>query len=215
MKSSIKLAIVDDHPLVIQGVMMMLSTSPHIEVVAHYTTGTALLQDLKNRPIDILLLDVLLPDYQGHELCSLVSKTYTDIKIIALTSLDTPAIVKSMLHNGCKGFLLKGTDQATLIQAIEAAYNNEEFIEPSLKENLLQSIIKPQATKNAIPYQLTQREQEVLDCIVTGETTQAIADKLFISARTVETHRITLLKKLSAKNTAELVSNAFRFGLVQ
>jgi len=214
MNPKISVAIVDDHPLVISGIQMMLSDQDTIQVGATYNSGTALLAGLKEQLPDVLLMDILLPDISGNELAGLINKSYPEVKMVALTSLDTPAMVKSMKHNGCKSYLLKGTDKTNLVKAIEAACTGAEFIDPCLAENLLQSIINPQKSKSFTPLQLSNREQEVLELIAAGETTHAIADQLFISPRTVETHRLTLLKKLAARNTAELVSNAFRFGFV-
>lgn len=211
----IKIAIADDHPLAVNGIRMMLAEQKDMEVIHAYHSGKALLEGLATEQPDILLLDVLLPDFSGHELAAIITKQYSDIRMVALTSLDAPAMVKSMLYNGCIGYLLKGTDQQTLITAIHHAYRKEEFIEPSLKDHLLQNMFKPQKTGMNIPYELTKREQEILQLIVKGDTTQEIADKLSISPRTAETHRLTLLKKMYAKNTAELVGIAMRLGLVE
>ena len=210
-----KIVIVDDHPLAISGIKMMLSEQTDMHIINAYSTGKALLESLSNETPDIILLDVLLPDYTGNELASKISKAYPDIKIIALTSLDAPAMVKSMLYNGCIAYLLKGTDQDTLISAIQHAFRGEEFVEPSLKEHLLQNMFKSQKAGTNIPYELTKRESEILQLIVKGDTTQEIADKLSISPRTAETHRLTLLKKMYAKNTAELVGIALRLGLAE
>ncbi|KAA5536131.1 response regulator transcription factor [Taibaiella lutea] len=211
----IKIAIVDDHPLAVNGIRMMLAEQKDMEVRNAYHSGKDLLEGLAAEQPDILLLDVLLPDFSGHELAAIIVKQYPEIRMVALTSLDAPAMVKSMLYNGCIGYLLKGTDQQTLITAIHHAYNKEEFIEPSLKEHLLQNMFKPQKAGLNIPYELTKREQEILQLIVQGNTTQEIADKLSISPRTAETHRLTLLKKMYAKNTAELVGIAVRLGLAE
>lgn len=194
---------------------MMLSDQPHIAIEASYTTGEALLEGLETQQPDVLLIDILLPDYNGNDLAILVHKTYPEIKMVALTSLDTPAMVRSMMHNGCKAYLLKGTDKQSLITAIESAFEDKEYIEPGLAGNLLQYMLNPQKAKTSTTYRLTKREQEILILIAAGETTQQIADNLNISPRTAETHRLTLLKKLSARNTAELISNAFRHGLVE
>lgn len=210
-----KIVIVDDHPLAISGIKMMLSEQTDMKVINAYATGSALLESLTGEIPDIILLDVLLPDYTGNELAGKISKAYPEIKMIALTSLDAPAMVKSMLYNGCIAYLLKGTDQATLIAAIQHAYRGEEFIEPSLKEHLLQNIFKSPKQGTNVPYELTKRESEILQLIVKGDTTQEIADKLSISPRTAETHRLTLLKKMYAKNTAELVGIAIRLGLAE
>lgn len=210
----ITIAIVDDHPLAIHGIKMMLADYEGFEVIDTYNSGNALLNGLAIRQPDILLLDILLGDYTGNELALMIHKQYPTIKMIALTSLDTPAMVKSMLQNGCNAYLLKGTDQATLHEAIITAYRNEQFIEPELKEHLLNNFINPSKQNQPKTYVLTKRETEILKLIVEGDTTTEIADKLCISPRTADTHRLTLLKKLMAKNTAELVSIAFRLGLV-
>lgn len=211
----INVAITDDHLIAINGIRMMLADYAEINVIAAYTTGSALLDGLKQQQPDVLLLDILLPDQSGHELAPIITKLYPEIRIVVITSLDAPAIVKSMLHYGCTGYLLKGTDQATLIKAIEHAYRREEFVEPSLKEMLLQNMLRHQKRATNIPLELTKREKEVLELIVAGDTTQEIADKLFISPRTAETHRLTLLKKLDVKNTAGLVRMAIMLGLVE
>jgi DNA-binding NarL/FixJ family response regulator len=211
----VKIAIVDDHPLAVSGIKMMLAEQKDMEVIHAYYSGKALLEGLETAQPDVLLLDVLLPDYSGHELAAIITKLYPKVRMVALTSLDAPAMVKSMLYHGCIAYLLKGTDQKTLIEAIGHAFRGEEFIEPSLKEHLLQHLFKPQKMGVNVPYELTKREQEILQLIVKGDTTQEIADKLSISPRTAETHRIALLKKMYAKNTAELVGIAMRLGLVE
>ncbi len=215
MNPQIKIAIADDHPIAVNGIQMMLSAQPDMEIIASYSTGKALLEGLAEQQPDVLLLDILFPDYSGNELAAIISKQYPGVRMVALTSLDAPTMIKSMLHHGCLAYLLKGTDQPTLIKAIQSAYRGVEFIEPSLKEHLMLSVLKPQKNGSTIPYTLTNREDEVLQLIVMGDTTQQIADKLSISARTAETHRLALLKKLYAKNSAELVGIALRLGLAK
>lgn len=211
----IQIAIVDDHPIALNGLMMMLSDQENIHISATYAGGKALLEGLQSHQPDVLLMDIMLPDIMGHELALAVLKQYPAIRIIALSSLDAPAVVKSMLHNGCIGYLLKGADKATIITAIEHAIANREFLEPQLKEHLLQSMLKPQKSTPQKPYALTKREDEVLQLIVQGSTTQEIGDQLSISTRTAETHRLALIKKLYARNTAELVAIALRLGLAE
>ncbi len=212
---SIKVAITDDHPLAINGIKMMLVSSyPAIEVVQSFATGSAMMEGLQEWQPDVLLLDILLPDKSGRDLAPIIHKIYPKIKIIALTSLDAPAMIKLMMQHGCLGYLLKDTDQKTLIQAIETVYKGPEFVEPSLKEHLMDYMLKN--WKNDLDnVELTPREKEVLDLIVDEYTTQEISEKLSISARTAETHRYALLQKLGVKNTAGLVKMAMRLGLVE
>ena len=210
----IKLAITDDHPLIIDGISNMLRSEQDIEITATYTTAAELMNGLKEQQPDVLLLDIKLPDQWGYEVAAEIVDKYPQVRIVALTSLDAPVVIKSMMHQGCLGYLLKGTDKATLINAIHHACNWEEFIESSLQQHLLRSnILKTQKAPVAL-LDLTRREKQILQLIVAGDTTQEIADKLFISPRTAETHRLTLLKKLDVKNTAGLVRIAITLGLI-
>lgn len=211
----IQVGIVDNHPLAINGLKTMLGLYPdEVEVMATYHCGASLLEGLAQIQPEVLLLDILLPDQSGKELAPIIARSYPAVRMIALTSLDSPAVVKSMMQRGCLGYLLKDTDDKTLIEAIREVYLGKEFIEPSLKETLLQHLIKYRAQSTDILPELTQREREILKLIVLEHTTQEIADKLFISFRTVENHRYSLLQKLDVKNTAGLVRMAITLGLV-
>ncbi len=212
---SIQVAIIDNHPMTIKGVQAMLAAYPQIKLRSMYTTGKALLDGLKESLPDVLLLDLLLPDTSGKELAEIITAEYPSVRIIALTSLDAPSHVKSMMRRGCSGYLLKDTDAETLAFAIEQVYTGKEFIEPSIKEQILQNVLKMK--KPAIEHlpKLTHREKEILTLIVQEHTSQEIADKLFISLRTVETHRFSLLQKLDAKNMVALVKIAMQMGLAE
>lgn len=211
---SIKVVITDDHPLAVSGIKTLLNDFKHIEVINTYYSGKALLDGILHQQPDILILDILLPDMSGRELTPLIVKQYPKTRIIAITSLDAPAIVQSMMQSGCSGYLLKGADQQTLLKAIEAVYRGEEYIEPALKEHVMHYMFK-NAKHNADVLKLTPREKEILQLIVAEYTTQEIADKLFISFRTIETHRYSLLQKLGAKNIVGLVKIAIKLGLVE
>ncbi len=212
----IKVAITEDHQLTISGLHNILSFYPHIQVTGTYTTGAALLEGLVHTKPDVLLLDIMLPDQSGKELAAIISKKYPDIRILALTSLDAPSHVESMLRNGCLGYLLKNTDQHTLISAIEHLYRKEKFMDPYLKEQLLDNLLKLKKNGPSIDPEplLTKREKDVLKLIAEEYTSQEIADKLFISLRTADNHRFNLLQKLDVKNTAGLVKVAIRMGLI-
>jgi DNA-binding NarL/FixJ family response regulator len=213
---SIKVVITDDHPLAIGGIENMLQACDHIRVTGSFTSGAELLRYLEKEAPDVILLDILMPDLSGQELAALIRQQYPSIRILALTSLDAPYYVKSMMRRGCSGYLLKNTDRQTLIHAIEAVHNGEEFIEPALKELMLQNVMKGRRSHlTPLVPTLTQREKEVLQLIVEECTSQEIADRLFISLRTVEGHRLNLLQKLDAKNTVGLVKAALQMGLIE
>lgn len=210
----IQVAIVDDHPLALNGIKAMLSGYKQILVTETYSSGVALMEGLKENQPDVLLLDVLLPDRSGKELAPIISEKYPQIRMIALTSLDSPAVLKSMMQRGCLGYLLKDTNEETLVAAIENVYRGVEFIEPSLKEYMFQNMLRYRKTGQQVMPELTAREKEVLRLIAAELTTQEIADKLFISFRTAENHRYSILQKLDVKNTAGLVKLAMQMGLL-
>jgi len=212
----IKVAITDDHPLATNGIISMLAPYPQIGIEGVYHTGEAMMEGLEILRPDILLLDILLPDQSGKDLVPLIRVRFPGVRIIALTSLDAPTMVSGMMRRGCSGYLLKDTDTRTLVQAIEAVYAGEEFVEPSLKEKLVQNIIRFQNNNHAQNTAvITQREKQVLQLIAEECSTQQIADKLFISFKTVENHRQNLLRKLDVKNTVGLVKVAIQTGLVK
>ncbi len=212
---SIRVVITDDHPLAIGGIQNMLAPIEFIEVIQTYTSGTDLLEGLRLEQPDVLLLDILMPEQSGQEIAEQVSKTYPRIKILALTSLDAPYYVKGMMRRGCLGYLLKNTSQDKLVKAIEEVYAGREFIEPLLQSQLLHQVTKGKKAHASGPIPiLTSREKEILQLIVEEHTSQEIADKLYLSLRTVEGHRLNLLQKLDAKNTVGLVKMALQMGLV-
>ena len=167
--------------------------------------GAILSGDVK----DVLLLDIQMPGKSGIELAAVITKQYRDIKIIALTNIDVVAQIKKILQQGVMGYLLKDANPATIINAIETVYGGEQYIQEQLRQQLLNSLSAGNAKQI-----VTRREKEILQLIVDEFTNQEIADKLFLSLRTVENHRNNLLQKLDVKNTAGLVKVAIQEGLV-
>ena len=210
---TIKVAIVDDHPIVTNGLKKILNDFSHLQVVAVYTTGNAMLQDIGQSRPDVLLLDMNLPDLEGPELARQVLKKHPQTKIIVLTSSDITIQVKKMLNIGCMGYLLKDSDDATIVQAIETVHEGGKFLSPVIQHRLVDDMFKSKHNDKQHTL-LTRREKEVLKLITQEFTNQEIADKLFISLHTVDNHRSSLLQKLNVKNTAGLVKKAIENGLV-
>lgn len=217
--NSIKIYIVDDHALVIAGLQNLLKTLTHIEIVGEFTTGKALLDGLENQEPDVILLDILLPDINGKELAAIVKQTYRHVRIIALSSLDAPQHVKSMMRSGCDGYLLKNADREVLQKAIETVCSGGQYIEATLEKQMLNSFINfrnSQKIRNSeqLTAKLTKREKEILSLIVREHTNQEIANMLFLSVRTVEFHRQNLQQKLDVKSPMGLLKAAIDNGLV-
>lgn len=214
--SVIKVAITDDHTLVVEGISNALRLYPKYKITGAYTSGKDLLEGLKAEQPDVLLLDIQMPDMLGDTLAKIIHETYPEIGIIALTGFDSPVYVRSMLHSGCKGYLLKSVDQQILKEAIETVFKGEQYIEASIKEMMLGTALRMSGnTQQPHATDLTKREKEILSLIVEEYTSSEIAQKLFLGQRTVEKYRLQLLQKLRVKNTAGLVKVALQTGLVE
>jgi len=208
----IKVAVTDDHPMVLRGIETMLKTSKDITVIATYKNCGETYKGIKLEKPDVLLLDINLPDCNGIEFCKKLHKEFSKIHIIALTNFNETAFVKNIIRNGAKGYLLKNTDKFELEEAINKVNRGDQYLQKSIQKKLLDESFGITSRKTFIP-KLTRREKEVLKLIVDELTNQEIADKLFISVKTVETHRSHLIQKLDVRNTAGLVRIAIEKGL--
>lgn len=210
---ALKIGIADDHLLIIKGFESMLQTFTDCELLFTALSGEELFAKLQQGLPDILLLDIQLPDASGIDLCKEVNSKYPSVRIMALTNLEETVYVKKMMRNGASGYLLKSADPPTLQQAIAALSRNEQYIDARIEKAMLNEAISGKKKGNQVL--LTKRETEILTLIANELTNQEIADKLFISLRTVETHRQNLIEKLNVKNTAGLVREAYLRNLVQ
>lgn len=209
----IRLAIIDDHEVVMNGLKAMLSSEKKLNIVFATTKAELLLDFIVANDTDVLLMDIQMPDISGIDLAKLALKKRPDLKIIAFSSFDDTHYIKQVLRNGALGYVLKNTDQQTLIKAIETVMEGDEFIDDAIKKILIQESITGHR-RSIFDIPLTKREKEILKLIGEELTNQEIADKLFISLRTVETHRLNLNQKLGAKNTVSLVKEAIKRGLI-
>lgn len=209
----IQLAIVDDHAVVIDGLRTMLAAFPQLEVVFTTQSGAALLDFLQTGAPDVLLMDIQMPEMNGIDLCKQVVRMHPQLRVIAFSSFDDSNYVKQIFRCGAKGYLLKNCDKETIVRAIEAVVEGEDYMDDAIKKILLQESLTGQR-RSIFEVPLTKREKEILKHIAEGLSNQEIADKLFISLRTVETHRLNINQKLDVKNTAGLVKEALKRGLI-
>ena len=209
----IKVAICDDHNMVLRGIETMLEDTESITITATYSLGKQLLGEIGQDIPNVLLLDINLPDSNGLELCKELTKKYPDLSIIALSNYSETGFIKNMLRNGAKGYLLKNTDKQELILAITTVNNGHTYLPRSIQDILLNDSIGNPTQLAFIP-KLTRREKEVLNLIAKEHTNQEIAELLFISTKTVESHRNNLIQKLAVRNTAGLIRVALEKGLL-
>lgn len=204
----------DDHPVVLNGLeKMLLERQDIITIYDACSTEDKLLACLKAKEPDVLLLDIQMQGRQGDELALDISRSYPHIAIVALTNMNQTFHVRNMFLNGARGYLLKTTSPVVLYKAIETVCKGEQFIDPSLRRQMLNDLLDNRAIANGIPL-LTKRETEVLTLIANELTTKEIAQKLYISASAVENHRLNLFLKLNVKNVVGLVKKAIHMGLV-
>ncbi len=208
-----KIAITDDHEMVLKGIVSMLEDTPEVDIVGTYSNAEETLKCISKDQPDVLLLDINLPDINGIDLSKMLVKKSPDLKIIALTNFEDISFVKRMLKNGVQGYLLKNTDKLELIKAITTVLSGDLFLQKDIHKRLLSQTSKT-TNDNGLSPKLTRREQDVLIAISEELTTQEISEKLFISPKTVETHRMNIMSKLGAKNSVGIIKIAIEKQLI-
>ena len=210
-----KLLIVDDHQVLIDGIKALFEKNEEIDICAEALSGQAAIDAISQQEIDIVMLDINLPDKSGIEVCQLMKQQQPDIKIIALTMHNEAGYITKMTKAGVDGYVLKNAGKTEMINAIQTVMSGERYFSKEVTEALLAGLHKPRKPKSSDFIQkLTRREKEVLKLIIEENTTEDIAKQLFIGKTTVISHRKSLLRKLNAKNTAGLVKAAYEFGLL-
>lgn len=205
----IKVFIVDDHNLVIQGIASLLENDPEIDVIGSANTGQQCLDFFKNNTADLVLLDINLPDISGLDLCKILKAKYPTFKIIALSTFNQSTYINKMMAYGADGYLLKNVGKSELSEAIRNVVGGQKV----LSEEVAKIVKISKERLEALPI-LTKRETEVLKLVAEGLTNQQIGEKLFISIDTVDSHRKNLHTKLGVNNTALLVRFALENGMI-
>lgn len=208
--NQIKLVIVDDHPLIIQGLEALLSPYQEIQIQAGFHSGIDLITWLKQYETDIVMLDIGLPDCSGLEICREIKTIAPLTRVIALTNHNERSLILQMLQNGANGYLLKNASASELLSSIKQVMNGQLSFSKGIEEIITMPGL---FEKDPVP-KLTKREIEVLKLIAAGETSSVIADQLCVSPLTIEMHRRNLLQKFKAKNVAVLIRMSFQLGLL-
>lgn len=209
----ITVAIVDDHQVVLDGLQSMFASGKSISIVMATTNPADLLAFVQQTPPQVVLLDINMPGMDGLELCARIVKLNPTIKIVAFSSFDDTHYVRQIFRKGAKGYLLKNAGSKAITDAIIAVHSGAEYIDEVIRHQIVHESIAGQK-RSIYEVPLTKREKEILKLVAEELTNQEIADKLFLSLRTVETHRSNIMGKLGAKNTASLVKEAIKRGLI-
>lgn len=211
------LAIVDDHSIVLQGLELMLRDAPKLSLTGLYQNGDQLLSALQQgEAINTVLMDIHMPDINGVELCKMVKRDYPSVAVIGLSMVSEMSLVRLMIKNGASGYLHKNAGKEEVLKALEKVRRGKRYFSEEINDMLIEGTSRGEKAVRKSPFpRLSRREKEVLGLIVDEHTTQEIADKLFISFGTVETHRRNILSKLGARNTAGLVRIALEYKLLE
>lgn len=206
----ISVAIADDHPLVLAGLRGIFAEHPVITVRGCCHSGRELLQFLEKNTVDVLLLDIHMKGMQGDEVALAVRELYPEMLVVALTNIDQPFTVRTMLQAGVRGYLLKGADRDLLCHVITQVKQGQYYIDETIAQNLL-----AESGDGMDAPRFTERELAVLEMIAREHTSREIAAALYISVSRVEVCRMDLFLKLGVKNVAGLVRKAIHLGLIQ
>lgn len=213
----IRVFIADDHKMVIEGIQLLISYDSEIECVGFALNGKEALVLMASLQPDVVLMDINMPELNGIETCKALKKEYPQIKVIALSMLNESSMIKLMLKSGAEGYVLKNAGSDEVISAIKAVHNGKKFLSEEANETMMNDLFsnsnKPK--KKSAFMSLSRREKEVLQLIIDEFSSKEIAEQLFISLGTVETHRRNMLSKLGAKNTAGLVRISLEFELLK
>ncbi|MDQ3290245.1 MAG: response regulator transcription factor [Bacteroidota bacterium] len=214
----IKILLVDDHKIIRDGIQSLLKDEPSIEVVGEASNGLEMVDFLPNNPVDVILMDLNMPMMDGFEGTKYVREHYPNIKVLVLSMLDHENYISKVLDLGASGYILKNTGREEMIYAISTVAAGNHFICTEIALNLLRRVqttaTKTETNGSRQHGDLSKREIEVLKLIAEGFTNAEIADKLFTSKRTIESHRQHLIEKTQAKNTAALVKFALEKGII-
>jgi two-component system response regulator NreC len=207
--SKIKVLLVDDHQIIIDGLKSLLKNSDEIIVVAEANNGREALRILDILEIDVVLMDIDMPVLNGIDTLKEIGKRSLAVKVIVLSMHNEAGMIKSLIEIGAKGYLLKSCAQEELIGAIRKVASSQSYFSTEVTLSLLNPAQSNQPTEL-----LTERETEIIKLIAEGFSNKEIGSKLYISHRTVDTHRTNLMKKLDVSNIAGLISYAIRNGIV-
>ena len=214
--NKIKVLLAEDHTIVRKGLRYILNTDSGIEVIGEAENGREALKMVEQLHPDVVLMDISMPSLNGLVATRKIKKQFPEIKVLILTMHETEEYIFQILRAGASGYMVKKAATTELISAIQAVHRGDSFLSPSISMKVIEKYIR----KAELVFgddslnKLTDREREVLQLIAEGYSNREIAELLFISVKTVETHRTHLMNKLDIHNTVELTKYAIRRGII-
>jgi DNA-binding NarL/FixJ family response regulator len=211
----IRILIADDHKIFREGLVALLDGEPELQVVGEAKHAQEVMEQLAQQPVEVILMDVDMGDSNGIDTTRQVKAAYPQVNVLALTMHAEHDYIVRMLDAGATGYILKNTGLDEMVMAIRAVSSGGTYYSQQVSASLVEHLTKPKKQQASKGVPLTPRELEVLKLIAEEYANPEIAEKLFISVRTVDTHRRNLIEKLGVKNTAGLVKYALRHGIIE
>lgn len=202
--------IIDDHPMVVEGLHSLLSRLENIEVIGSVSNAFDAIPFIQKNMPDVVLLDINLPEISGIDLCKKIHQNFPSIRILGMSTFSERSYISRMIENGASGYLIKSASAEEIAEAINTIQKGKIYLSVAMEHLARPLSVLP---SDSLPA-LTKREKEVLQLISEGLTNNQVAEKLFISPLTVDSHRKNLLTKLNVNNTATLIKLAVQHGLV-
>lgn len=208
--------IVDDHQMFLDGITLMIEKMEDVKLESIARSGKEAVQNLEaHADIDVVITDISMSEISGLDLCKKIKSEYPDINTLVLSMHNDPATIKEALNSGALGYILKNTGQDELFEAIRTVAQQESYFSEEVKNTIMNSMTKARKKHAEFPVKLSRREIEIIKLIAEEYTTNEIADKLFISLHTVESHRKNILRKTNSRNLAGLIKYAVKEGIVE
>lgn len=212
MSSKINVLLADDHQLFLDGLKLILKQNRQLNIVAEAASGGEALELLPNTAVDLIITDLGMPGMKGIDLVKHLKAQYPHIKLIVVTMHHEPEIISEIMYAEAEGYILKNSGKNTILQAVENVINGKTHYDEEVTKLFIENV-KQEKKATAALKPLTARELEVLKLIIEEFTSKEIAEKLFISKQTVDTHRLNLMQKTGAHTTIGLIKYAIRTGL--
>ncbi len=210
--NTITILLADDHDVVRRGMKMLLEDEKGIKVIGEASDGLEAIEKVKSLMPNVVILDLTMPKMNGIEAAKVISAEYPDVKILIFSMHHNKEYIIKSVENGANGYLLKDTGKEELLKAIKVVSEGRKYFPPEISEVIINELLAKtsgtQEENRPIFEKITPKEKQILGMIVQGFNSREMADKLFLSIRTVDNHRANMMKKVKAKNTADLVKMA-------
>ncbi|MBV6646847.1 MAG: response regulator transcription factor [Cyclobacteriaceae bacterium] len=212
----IKVLIADDHEMILDGLRLLLEQQEDIEVIAESYNGSEVLSAIeKVEELDVAILDINMPEKDGIETTQEIKKKFPEVKVLILTMYNRKEFIKNLMEAGTDGYILKNSGKEELVKAIRSLAKGEPYFGKEITKTIMKSYQKNKIFDSPLDIELTEREKDIIKLVAEGLSTQEIADQIFLSAHTVNTHRRNILNKLNVKNSAGMIRYGIQTGIVR